>query len=120
MLGHIPKGQIPGLAMAGETSVRFFPGIGDLFAEDKDAYALFTAFFHVGAPRPMAGFTGIPVDRAVGDLLVAMNRLGEAVEVVLMAAFADLGPHNPVASPDLSSGQDSTEQNENGQNGKKG
>jgi hypothetical protein len=100
--------------MAGEAAVRFFPGIGDFYAEDEDAHAFFTAFFHVGASRPVAGFTGIPVDRAVGDLLVAMNRLGEAVVVVLMAAFADFGPHNPVASPELSFGQDSTEQNEYG------
>jgi hypothetical protein len=100
--------------MAGETAVRFFPGIGDFFAEDEDADALFTAFFHMGASGPVAGFAGIPVDRAVGELFVSVNRLGEAVVVVLMAAFADLGAHNPVASPDISSGEDSTEQNEYG------
>ena len=99
--------------MAGETAVRFFPGIGDFFAEDEDADALFTAFFHMRASGPVAGFAGIPVDRAVGELLVAVNRLGEAVVVVLVATFADLCPHNAVASPDISPWEDSTDKDEN-------
>jgi hypothetical protein len=100
--------------MAGETAVRFFPSIGKFFAEDEDTHAFFTAFFHVGASGTMAGFTGIPVDRAVRELFVAVNRLGVAVVVVLVAAFADLRPHNAVASPDLSSGENSTDKDENG------
>jgi hypothetical protein len=114
MLGHIPEGQVSGLAMAGETAVRFFLGIGDFFAEDEDAHAFFTAFFHVGASGPMAGFTGISVDRAIGELFVAVNRLSVTVVVILVATLADLGAHNAVASPYLPSGKDSAEQNENG------
>ena len=114
VLGQIPVGEIPALPVARQTTGRFFFGIGKFLAKDKDAHSLFSALFHVGAARPMAGFAGVPVYRAVGQLFIAMNRLGEAVVVVLVTAFADLRPHDAIASPDFSLGIDSADKDENG------
>jgi len=90
VFGHVPKGQVFLLAMAGETFVGFGLGIGDSLAKDKDAHAPLTALLHVGRTRAMAGFASIFVFRAPGNGFFGMSRHHVGFEAVLVASLADL------------------------------
>jgi hypothetical protein len=99
--GHVPKGKVFLLAMAGETFGGFGPGIGDSLAEDEDAHAPLTALLHVGCARAMAGFASLFVFRAPGNGLFGMSRHHVGLEAVLVAPLADLRPHDAITSTRL-------------------
>ena len=98
MPGHVPKGQILLLAMTGKTFGGFGFGVGDSLAEDEDAHAPFTAFFHVGRPGAMAGFTSILTGRAVWNFLFGVSGFYIAVITILMATLTDFHADGVVTS----------------------
>jgi hypothetical protein len=55
----------------------------------------------VGCPRPMAGFAGVIVGRAVGDALFGVGGHHIGFEMVLVAPLADFRPHDAIASAGL-------------------
>ena len=101
VLGEIPERHVPGVPMAGETFSRLGPGIGNSFAEDKDADPPLAAFLHVGRPRSMAGLAPLLVGGTVGDSFFGMGRFHVTVIVAFVAALANLHTNHPITSPNF-------------------
>jgi hypothetical protein len=89
VLAQVPEGEIAPFPVAGKALGRLGLGVGDSFAEDEDPNPPFAAFFHVGCPRPMAGFACIIVGRAVGDGFFGVGGHHICFEMILMAGLTD-------------------------------
>ncbi len=99
VFAQVPGGEVFGFSMAGQAFRRLRLRIGDLLAEDEYPYPAFTAFLHVGRSGAMTALASILTGRAIGDVFLGMGRYGIGLKMVLVAAFADLHPDNPIASP---------------------
>jgi hypothetical protein len=95
--GQVPEGQIFLFAMTGKAFGRLRLGVGESLAEDEDAHASLSAFFHVGGSRTMAGLAIFLAGRAAGDGFLRMGRHHVGIEAVLMTPFADFHPHRAIA-----------------------
>ncbi len=95
--GHVPKGQILLFAMAGKAFGGLGLGIREPFAEDEDAHASLTAFFHVGRPRTMAGLAAFLAGRATGNAFFGVSGNQVGIVPVLMASLADFRSNVAIA-----------------------
>jgi hypothetical protein len=101
VLAQVPEGQVSKFFMAGEAFGGLQPSLRNPFAEDKYAYPLFTAFFHVGCPGPMARLTRVFVSRAVWDLFFGVRGHGIGGVAILMTPFADLHADKAITPPNF-------------------
>jgi hypothetical protein len=92
--------------------------IGEFFAENEDAHASLTAFLHMSRSRAMTGLAAFLAGGAAGNAFFGVSGDHVGIEVILMAALADLCSHGSIAPSRFLRRQTSAEEEQHGNDGK--